>query len=1154
MKSFEQMDGNVKSAVTATKQALADHEEMLNVTKQKGSELIRKLRAYPERLIDENLSWNDEHFSFGVDDFWLCQIDEITFVDKAPQKEGVENILGTFRGLNGYNFVYMIIGSRDKTRFYLGVAKNKTVPSTNNFQVVDVGEKLLRPAIQGNFRGCKLNTVPEERGDDSRSTLSKRDILYLLHRQDFCSGMMDGVPGMNMPQTATGNVKENFQGIDRLVDVMQGCEYGIVIVARPCVSREADDIANNLYAAVDMLTPVVKRTLQISKSSNLTYNDTNSFGTNNQKSYSVQDGIADNFAHTEGSGSDIRRDVAKQISKSHTDTVSDGFSRDKSYLQRRELGNQGKEHEEIHEHEKGDNQSTSTQDANGRTYNFNTSENTSETKSESKQHSDNHSHTETTSLAISDNDQLSCAEVGSQNFSLNEQLETEMKSAADWIKYIDEILLPRIDNGNGKGIFNVCTYMFAENEIAAKRLSNTIISLYSGSVGNKAALRYIKFDEIDVNSPAFSCYNLLSNFQVPAAFKPSSHTPYETLLSKLTGRVKYVSGDNKETIFCGSWMSAKELGLMAGFPQREIIGLKLREEVEFGLNVPHITADKRIELGNMVQCGREIETVKIALDKDELDKHTFIAGVTGSGKTTTCQKILIDCDLPFLVVEPAKTEYRAVSDHPKLKDGEVIYFTPGRQGVAPFFLNPFELFEDEEISSRADMLKATFEASFEMEAAIPQIMGTAIYTAYQDKGWNTATTTWRNKKATDADGPFADGVYAFPTLSDFKVAVKKVIEKQGFDDRLRDEYLGSINARIESLMIGAKGQMLNTPRSIDFKDLVNRRVVIELEGIKSGAEKSLIMGLVMTNVLQAVKFMDREYKKVGRKFRHITLVEEAHRLLSRYMPGDNRNQKQGVEVFADMLAEVRKYGESLIIVDQIPDKMTPEVLKNTNTKIVHKLFAKDDKDAIGNTMSLSDEQKNFLSNLPPGRAIVFSQGWDKAIQIQVERKSNTGDNDIAEEEIHHRSLKYYSQPAVAKRGVVPGLQDIPSDRLNEQTTDEMLWLRQQSYNWLDVWKEKLLLILSPNGNTSPSDTASWNKEMRDIVDGINEAVKKIGIVTIVGYIEKSFMDIIHDKEVFQEKTKELLESLSVAKHIKDGIETLQMYNVAMRLQDICKIR
>ena len=69
-----------------------------------------------------------------------------------------------------------------------------------------------------------------------------------------------------------------------------------------------------------------------------------------------------------------------------------------------------------------------------------------------------------------------------------------------------------------------------------------------------------------------------------------------------------------------------------------------------------------------------------------------------------------------------------------------------------------------------------------------------------------------------------------------------------------------------------------------------------------------------------------------------------------------------------MLAEIRKYGESMIIADQIPNKLTPEVLKNTNTKIVHTIFAQDDKDAIGGTMSLTKDQRVFLSNLKRGRA------------------------------------------------------------------------------------------------------------------------------------------------------------------------------------------
>ncbi len=117
------------------------------------------------------------------------------------------------------------------------------------------------------------------------------------------------------------------------------------------------------------------------------------------------------------------------------------------------------------------------------------------------------------------------------------------------------------------------------------------------------------------------------------------------------------------------------------------------------------------------------------------------------------------------------------------------------------------------------------------------------------------------------------------------------------------------------------------------------------------------MGLILVNLNEAIKIKYRE----NRDFKHITLIEEAHRLLSKYEVGDSPNKKRGVESFTDMLAEIRKYGESLIIVDQIPNKLTSEVLKNTNTKIVHRLFAIDDKEAIGNTMALTDEQKNFLS-------------------------------------------------------------------------------------------------------------------------------------------------------------------------------------------------
>ena len=428
--------------------------------------------------------------------------------------------------------------------------------------------------------------------------------------------------------------------------------------------------------------------------------------------------------------------------------------------------------------------------------------------------------------------------------------------------------------------------------------------------------------------------------------------------------------------------------------------------------------------------------------------ETFsLVGESGSGKTTTCQRILKSANLPFLVIEPAKTEYRAM-----LNDmDDLIIFTLGDERVAPFRLNPFEFFPHESISSRVDMIKANIEASFDMEAAIPQIIETALYRCYEEYGWDISTS--KNYKFND---PFVDGVFAFPTLSDLVRQANKVVEEQGFDERLKKDYIGSINARLQGLLVGSKAFMLNNQRSTDFTDLLEKNVVLELEEVKNGAEKSLIMGFILININEALKVKYKEYKSKGEEFRHITLIEESHRLLSKFMPGDNPNKKLGVETFADMLAEVRKYGESLIIVDQIPNKLTPEVLKNTNTKIVHKIFAQDDKEAIGNTMSLNDEQKEFLSNLETGRAVVSNPNFMKPIQVQIaqlENVSTTKSAVIDSQILRDNILAYYKQNY--KKGVILSIEKAkigPDINLVEEALQydfyalEVEWLKQVKDN------------------------------------------------------------------------------------------------------------
>ena len=877
-------------------------------------------------------------------DISLYHIEEVTFDEKAPRKEALENVLSSMR-VEGINFIYLIIGDNTGVHFYFGVARDLYQSQNKDLlSIMDVGKCILEPNIRGNFRGSKIKEVsPEE----------KYKISNIMDNMSNYA-LLEGVAGVNEDC-------EKYQGVDRLVDVMLGDEFGFMIVAKPMNFDELTTIEENLNKFYTQVVPLCKKSVQDSVSQNTgeSSSETKGESSSTTESYSTTKGK--NQSKTDGS------------TKGYTDTRTKGTSTSND----RNIRNDEKE---------SNGTSSSKAEANSNSTNTSTSNGTSDSKTEGKSSANGNSSSISKGTNITK---------GTGSATTREFLQKEYQ---DWIKYIDDVVTPRLDYGKGKGAFNTTAFLFAKKKAILNKLESTIKSLFAGEKGNKIPLTSTT---LDVDDPRVE---LFKNYQLPHG---------EFLLERekkdayARATVSQYSDENGNVIL-GNWISSNELSLIAGLPQKEVVGLGLREEVQFGLNIENnIKEENKIKLGNLVHSGNILKNIDVSIDKEQLDKHVFITGVTGSGKTTTCQKILMDSELPFLVIEPAKTEYRILAN----KYEDILIFTLGRDNVAPFRLNPFEFFKHESITSRVDMLKASMEAAFEMEAAIPQIIESSIYECYKKYGWNISTN-----ENEIFDDPFADGVYAFPTFSDLIVQINETVEKQGFDDRLKNDYIGSIKARLEGLTVGAKGLMLDTRRSIDFEKLLEKKVVLELEEIRSGSEKSLIMGFILTNLLEAIK---AKFKKNG-EFNHITLVEEAHRLLSKYMPGDSPTKKQGVETFTDMLAEIRKYGESLIIVDQIPNKLTPEVLKNTNTKIVHRIFAQDDKEAIGNTMVLSDEQKGFLSNLEVGRAIVFTQGFQKAVQVQINKTSDTTkDIEPDEKELRRKVIEVYCDSY--KKGIFLGL-------------------------------------------------------------------------------------------------------------------------------------
>ena len=976
---------------------------------------------------EERIVCRGMDLSFERSNLTLFRIDEITFEDEAPRHEALENVLASIR-VPGINFVYLILGDRNGVEFYFGLSRDLYAPESTMIEIAELGES-LKASLLGNFRGSHVT--------ESDGNTLKRIMDRLKNSHD--AAFLCGVPGVNKEEE-----KQSFQGVDRLANVMQGREFGLMILAKPIDDAECRTIEQTLYDIYRKLNYWNKISIQtgtnegtsksIGKSHSVSQSTTDTTADSTTKSSNTSNGTSETTSQTTNNSDSTTTNTTNSTTRgesngltitqgdnssqsdatatnrstntTNTTTKNSGSSSNSNSSSSAVSGQEGSSstttktngtsnsNSKQHTESSSESDSKATTDAKTKS----TSTATSKATSSSANESNGTSTSKSKSVAQTTSETTNDGENVSTGSSLSNSLGDIDKEACEWMKYLDEVIFPRLDYGKGKGLFMVSIYLLASNPKDLMLLENNTKSIFAGESGNRVPL-----ERLHVNETRRSA---LQSFQQPFGDMPDESRDMQDacyIRSHCCLPVKEVVG-NKVTVtqrmFLGNWMSAKELAVLSGIPQKEVTGLRLREEVEFGLNIPSEVKpnDRLIPLGRLVQSG-VTSSIPVSILESELDRHIFIAGVTGSGKTTTSKKILLDSGLPFLVIEPAKTEYRSLKE---TACDDLIVFTLGNDEVAPFRLNPFEFFKGESITGRVDMIKASIEAAFDMEAAIPQIIEKAIYQSYEDKGWDVTTnenSLW--------DDPYADGVYAFPRLEDVIRKTHTVVNEQGFDERLKNDYIGSINARLQGLMIGAKGQMLNCRRSLDFKELLDKRVVIELEGIRSGNEKSLIMGFILTNFMEAIR---RRYEASHHEpHHHILLVEEAHRLLSRFSAGDSPNRKHGVETFADMLAEIRKYGESLIIADQIPNKLTPEVLKNTNTKIVQRLFAKDDKDTIGSTMSLTEEQCDYLSSLRIGNAIMFSGNWPKAVQVAITYDKRTKEVQVDEQKLSQTAFELYAK-------------------------------------------------------------------------------------------------------------------------------------------------
>ena len=391
------------------------------------------------------------------------------------------------------------------------------------------------------------------------------------------------------------------------------------------------------------------------------------------------------------------------------------------------------------------------------------------------------------------------------------------------------------------------------------------------------------------------------------------------------------------------------------------------DKVNAGLVVNETGKASKTYSKNLINAGDiEIGKLKssssnsIGFTLKDLAKHMLVVGTPGSGKTTfsvgLLDRLWKDHHIPFLVIEPAKNEYRSlVQSIPELQ-----VFTPGKNFISPFVFNPFVPPKNVRLETYKSTLKTAFAAGVSMTTPLDKIFEDTVNNCYSDFRWLDSYTT--------------DGKGKIFNITDFIKCFQETFDEIGYTGDAKNIGRAGM-VRLKSLV-----NLFDNYYSIPIEDILTKPTIIELAAIENSEQKALIISLLLLSILA---YVNANYIGEG-GLRNFILLEEAHVLLdadTNVGEGSANPSAIAQGLVKRMLAEIRSYGVGIAIADQSPRKVGLDIVALTDIKVAFRLVEGEDKEILANATSMNEVQAARLAKLKPGEAFLFFNRLDEPEEI-----------------------------------------------------------------------------------------------------------------------------------------------------------------------------
>lgn len=929
------------------------------------------MKGYVTRLDQLPIIIQDDEVYGNLNDIHFFKISELVYQEDEFSVDKLSMVFHTLSN-KPCTLVLMLRSNGEKTEFYLGARPNDEHSAGTLFQ-------MLKQSLLGFFPGSQISDYYDE---DMKRDLQSVDV--------GCISSVTSVADYKQDQEGMTN-KEFIQGLEKYVYAMQGKSYTSIFIADNLSYDELMMKKREYEQIYTQLSPFANMQMNFSVNDSTSDSTGSSEGKTENLSFTKTQGnsqtVTDTLTHTAGSSesegiteTDTHTDnqstsdgkthtVGKTDGTSHTETDTDSISTSTSKSKNHGwnvLGifncgkSKSKTRTSTHSHSVSDGttHTDSVSDSITKTLTHGFSD--SKGISKSKTHGTNESDSRGRSLgaAVNQSDAYTAGEAfnlvntktmtdtfgSSRGITLNAQNMT-LNLAMQRLK----THLERIEECESFGMWNFAAYFLgetaAETETAANTYKSVIAGINSG-IERNAINSWTDEESIEELMP------YLSNFMHPQFV----YTGFSY------GEERYISVNPSALV------STNELAIHMGLPRHSVRGLPVVEHAVFGQEVisRKKATDKRINLGSIYNMGKKTDT-EVLLDLNSLSMHTFVTGSTGSGKSNAVYHLLREVKkkgIPFLVVEPAKGEYRKIFKEVKC------YGTNPLMGEM-LRINPFSFPDGIHVLEHIDRIVEIFNVCWPMYAAMPAVLKESIENAYKSAGWDLDLSV--NEKV--------DNLY--PTFDDVLRELDQTINSSEYSSDTKGDYIGSLSTRIKSLTNGINGRVFVSDE-MDLKALFDESAIIDISRVGSVETKSLIMGFV---VMKLQEYRMANVTEMNSELKHITVLEEAHNLLkktSTEQSADSSNMVgKSVEMLTNAIAEIRTFGEGFVIVDQAPNLLDTSAIRNTNTKIVFRLPESTDREITGGSIALQDAQFDELSKLPTGVAAVYQNDWQEAVLCQM---------------------------------------------------------------------------------------------------------------------------------------------------------------------------